>query len=85
MNFVWYNTIPQGPVLDKILTDVKVSASKSLTSLREIITMPQGKRRPFSVSAGYMPQSVVEEEIHPRARTKLSPQCLEVSLRILNV
>ncbi|GJJ07823.1 hypothetical protein Clacol_002028 [Clathrus columnatus] len=63
MNFVWYNTIPEGAVLDKVLTDIN------------------GKRRPFSVSAGYMPQSVVEEEIHPRAFAKLSPQCLEVVMK----
>ncbi|KAF8505074.1 monooxygenase [Hysterangium stoloniferum] len=63
INFVWYNTFPDGPGLDKVLTD------------------KDGKRRPFSVTAGSMPQSVVEEEIHPRARAKLSPQCLEVVLK----
>lgn len=25
MNFVWYNTIPEGPVLDKVLTDINVN------------------------------------------------------------
>lgn len=39
----------------------------------------QGTRRPHSVAMGKMPQSVVEDEIHPKAQTKLSPQCLEVS------
>jgi len=63
VNFVWYNTIPEGPTLDKVMTD------------------KEGKRRPFSVSSGSMPTSVVEEEIHPRARAKLCPQGLEVVLK----
>ncbi|KIJ26182.1 hypothetical protein M422DRAFT_272755 [Sphaerobolus stellatus SS14] len=63
MNFVWYNTYPEGPILDKVLTD------------------KQGKRRPFSVTTGSMPTSVVEEEIHAKTRAKLSPECLELVMK----
>ncbi|KAF8501939.1 hypothetical protein JB92DRAFT_2974861 [Gautieria morchelliformis] len=63
INFVWYNTYPDGPHLEKVMTD------------------KGGIRRPYSIAAGTMPQSVIEDEIHPKAREKLSPQCLEVVMK----
>ncbi|KAF8590263.1 hypothetical protein K439DRAFT_174726 [Ramaria rubella] len=63
MNFVWYNTYPEGPHLEKVMTD------------------KDGKRHPYSVSTGSMAESVIRDEIHPRAQTKLSPQCLDVVMK----
>jgi hypothetical protein len=79
MNWLLYTNYPEGSQdLERVLTDKEVGPLYYSIALALTAFILQGTRRPYSVTTGSMPRSVVEGEIHPRARAKLSPQCLEV-------
>lgn len=72
------STVPGGRYINFVWYNNFPEGSKELET---VMTDKGGKRRPNSVTTGSMSKAAVEGEIHPRARAKLSPQCLEVVMK----